>query len=519
MRCRCCNRFNAYAEAQACRKPFVGGDTCTWTLTECPSMQRSDVETLVTPTMVTKKIVARLIAIGLFGSLLVGYSCCQSVHADDSANDANGAGHLVRVSPVVRAIRNCEAAVVNIQGNKTVATAATTAGGVSPGRQEVNGMGTGVIIDPRGYIITNLHVVQDVSNIEVTLSDGTVSIAKLLNYDPDTDLALIRIPTDKALPVIPMGSSHDLMRGESVIAIGNPFGYQHSVTVGIISALHRNIPVNGTQEYRDLIQTNADINPGNSGGPLVNIEGRVIGINVAVRVGAQGIGFAIPIDAACEVMADLIAAAAAKDLSLGITVETKYNESRTSAVVHSVNNASVNSVKSDSDLAVGDVIESINGREVHSRLDALLCLVDQQSGDSLPIIVKRDGQSLASSLSLISTTTSRADEALAKDTWERLGVKLVAVPKSSVQSGVGSEKFSGGLKVVEVRSNSPAAREKITRGDIIVGIMAWQTPNLKALSWILDNEEFAASPSAKFYVYRDNQFWTAAMKVGNQRVR
>jgi serine protease Do len=418
------------------------------------------------------------------------------------------------VSPVVRAIRNCETAVVNIQGNKTVAAAASTTGGVSPGRQEVNGMGTGVIIDPRGYIITNLHVVQDVSNIEVTLSDGTVSIAKMLNYDPDTDLALIRIPTDRALPVIPMGSSHDLMRGEAVIAIGNPFGYQHSVTVGIISALHRNIPVNGTQEYRDLIQTNADINPGNSGGPLVNIEGRVIGINVAVRVGAQGIGFAIPIDAACEVMADLIAAATAKDLSLGITVETKYKDSRTSAVVRSVETD-----KGNLELEVGDVIESINGKAVHSRLDALLCMIGQQSGDTLPVVVKRDGLPVTSTLNLISTTVSKADESLAKDTWERLGVKLVAVPKSSVQSGAGSEKFSGGLKVVEVRSNSPASREKIARGDIIVGIMVWQTPNLKALSWILDNEEFAASPSAKFYGYRDNQLWTAAMKVANQRVR
>jgi len=180
----------------------MGGDTCTWTLTECPSMQRSDVETFVKTTRVLKSSIARLGAIGFFCSLLVGYPFSHTLRADDTVEDA---GHLVRVSPVVRAIRNCETAVVNIQGNKTVAAAATTAGGLSPGRQEVNGMGTGVIIDPRGYIITNLHVVQDVSNIEVTLSDGTVSIAKMLNYDPDTDLALIRIPTDRALPVIPMG--------------------------------------------------------------------------------------------------------------------------------------------------------------------------------------------------------------------------------------------------------------------------------------------------------------------------
>jgi serine protease Do len=118
--------------------------------------------------------------------------------------------------------------------------------------------------------------------------------------------------------VIGLGSSHDLMRGETVIAIGNPFGYQHTVTVGIVSALHRNVPVNGTQEYYDLIQTNADINPGNSGGPLINIDGEMIGINVAVRVGAQGIGFAIPIDAALEVIADLVASSQRQQVSLGM---------------------------------------------------------------------------------------------------------------------------------------------------------------------------------------------------------
>ena len=210
-----------------------------------------------------------------------------------------------RSTPVVFAIQKAEPAVVNIQGNKTITNA--SASGQST-KQEVNGMGTGVIIDRRGYIITNYHVVAEVGRIEVTLADGSTSVATMINYDPETDLALIKIPTQRDLPVIVVGRSDNLLRGETVIAIGNPFGYQNTVTVGIISALHRDIPVNGTQQYNDLIQTNADINPGNSGGPLLNIEGDVIGINVAVRVGAQGIGFAIPIDTALEVMADLVAA-------------------------------------------------------------------------------------------------------------------------------------------------------------------------------------------------------------------
>ncbi|MBU6176046.1 MAG: trypsin-like peptidase domain-containing protein, partial [Planctomycetes bacterium] len=198
----------------------------------------------------------------------------------------------IRSTPIVQAIKKAEPAVVNIQGNKIVTN---TTNGV-PTRQEVNGMGTGVIIDRRGLIITNYHVVDAVEKIEVTLADGSTFIARLINYDPETDLAMIKINADRDLPVIQVGRSDDLLRGETVIAIGNPFGYQNTVTVGVISALHRNIPVNGSQEYTDLIQTNADINPGNSGGPLLNIDGEVIGINVAVRVGAQGIGFAIPVD-------------------------------------------------------------------------------------------------------------------------------------------------------------------------------------------------------------------------------
>ena len=207
-------------------------------------------------------------------------------------------GMTERNTPIVQAIQKAESAVVNIQGNKTITNSSASG---QPTRQEVNGMGTGVIIDRRGYIVTNYHVVDDVARIEVTLADGTTAIAKLINYDPVTDLALIKIKTDRDLPVIRVGASESLLRGETVIAIGNPFGYQNSVTVGIISALHRDIPVNGSQQYNDLIQTNADINPGNSGGPLLNIDGEVIGINVAVRVGAQGIGFAIPMDTAVEV--------------------------------------------------------------------------------------------------------------------------------------------------------------------------------------------------------------------------
>ena len=169
-----------------------------------------------------------------------------------------------RETPTVRAIRRASPSVVNLHGQKTVrTTAAGMAGATGPESfKHVNGMGTGVIVDPRGYVITNYHVVEDVEKIFVTLADGREVTAELVAARVRNDLALVKIQSTEALPTIPRGTSEDLMVGESVIAIGNAFGYVHTSTQGIISALHRDVPVNEKQEYRDLIQTSAGINPG-----------------------------------------------------------------------------------------------------------------------------------------------------------------------------------------------------------------------------------------------------------------
>ena len=172
--------------------------------------------------------------------------------------------------------------------------------------KHVNGMGTGVVIDSRGYVLTNYHVVQGVSKIHVTTSDGQKTTARLLAHDPETDLALLKIELERALPVIKLGTSSDLMLAETVAAVGNAYGYEHTVTVGIISQLGRTVQVNDQQVYRNLIQTDAPINPGNSGGPLLNLNGEMIGINVAVRIGAQGIAFAIPANDALDVASKLM---------------------------------------------------------------------------------------------------------------------------------------------------------------------------------------------------------------------
>ena len=154
---------------------------------------------------------------------------------------------------------------------------------LTPSQNRVNGMGTGIVVDPRGYIITNQHVVDDVSLLRVRLADGTTLSARVVARDTESDLALLKINPGKPLPVMPLGTTKDLQVGETVVAIGNAYGYDHTVTVGVVSALGRDVTLNKDVRYRSLIQTDASINPGNSGGPLINLHGDLVGVNVAIR--------------------------------------------------------------------------------------------------------------------------------------------------------------------------------------------------------------------------------------------
>ncbi|MGN6544560.1 MAG: S1C family serine protease [Aureliella sp.] len=401
-----------------------------------------------------------------------------------------------RLTDTVRAIQAAEPAVVNIEGNKP-------SGKIASGEpQQVNGMGSGVIIDPRGYILTNQHVVQDVTRIEVTLYDGTKYIGRLIDHDPSTDLALIKIDAPREVPVIRFGTSSDLMRGEKVVAIGNPFGYQHTVTEGIISALHRDIPVNGVQEYEDLIQTDASINPGNSGGPLVNIDGAMIGLNAAVRVGAQGIGFAIPVDKAVEVAANLISTHRKYAVDVPFNVRTDYADGRTEVRVHQVRSTKAAAL----DLADGDRIKRVGSRTVRNRLEYELALLDQPLGKQLDIELERDGRALlaqvetqprsASSVSLVSARNG--DQSAYA--WNVLGVRLKPADAHQIQQVDTS--YNGGLVIVAVREQSPAEHAQLHQGDILVGLLDWQTPNWKDLEWIFSSAEMKSSTKPKFRIIR-----------------
>ncbi len=188
-------------------------------------------------------------------------------------------------------------------------------------KYEHKSLGSGVIIDEKGYILTNRHVIRKASRIKVILSDNSEYTAKTVGSDSDLDLAVLKIESDKSLPVINIGTSNDLMIGEDVIAIGNPFGLSHTVTKGVISSVSRSVK---TEErvYSNFIQTDAAINPGNSGGPLLNIKGEMIGVNSAIYRQAEGIGFAIPVDRAMRVAKDMIKYGEVQQGWLGLKVQT-----------------------------------------------------------------------------------------------------------------------------------------------------------------------------------------------------
>src|SRR5207302_2494486 len=219
-----------------------------------------------------------------------------------------------RRTPVVDVVERVRAAVVNIHSERTVRGPATEElFAHAPSQNRINGMGTGIVIDPRGYIVTNQHVVEDVSVIRVRLNDGAGYNARVIARDAESDLALLKVDAPAPLPTMPLGTATDLMVGETVIAIGNAYGYEHTVTVGVVSAVGRDVTLNREVSYKALIQTDASINPGNSGGPLLNIQGRLVGVNVAIRAGAQGIGFAIPVDTMIRVAGQMLAGRAPLD--------------------------------------------------------------------------------------------------------------------------------------------------------------------------------------------------------------
>lgn len=407
-----------------------------------------------------------------------------------------------RMTPVVIAVRQARATVVSIRGQKLVAEPTTTANSdESEAPRQVNGMGTGTIIDERGYVLTNYHVVSDVRRIEVTLDDGRGVIAELVAYDAPADLAIIKIPTNKPLPTIRIGTSSDLMEGESVIALGNAFGYEQTVTRGVISALGRDVQVSDTQSYDDLIQTDASINPGNSGGPLLNIDGEMIGVNVAVRAGAQGIGFAIPIDDALTVASKLLNVQRLRNHWHGLATQAKDSPDGPLRVTR----VERTSPGEKCGIESGDEIVRVGSVSVSRPLDLERALLDRNVGESVAVEVRRGGQTYTLNFALGDSPikpVSAAPALVGNDprVWEVLGLDLSPEPRSTFDRR--STRYRGGMRVNGVRPNSPAAKEGILPGDILVGMHKWETASDQDIQYIVARPNLEQMGKLKFYVLR-----------------
>jgi len=380
-----------------------------------------------------------------------------------------------RRTPIVEVVEKAGPAVVNIRTEQVV----RRRGGspffgfsdplfdeffkeLAPPRvYKTQALGSGVIIDPKGYVLTNAHVIEKASKIYVALPDSSREIeAELVGQAADIDLAVLKIRGARPYPFLKPGRSDDLMAGETVVAIGNPLGLGHSITTGVVSAKVRRIPMDD-ENFSVFIQTDALINPGNSGGPLLNINGELIGINTAIARQAQGIGFAIPIDEAKRVLPDLMKRGKLRHPYHGIipaAVGKEFASSTSGGVL--VNGIDKGSPAERAGLAFGDVIVALDGIPVGSPGEMQALLNTYIPGNRLRLQVKRGVKNLEKTLTL---EDFPAGYGLA------YGRRVFGLAVADAQGG--------GVRVEKVIPGSAAAEAGIESGDYITEIAGQQVEN------------------------------------------
>jgi serine protease Do len=328
--------------------------------------------------------------------LLVGIVALAAVLVGGAGTEARA--QYSRETPIVKAVRKTQAGIVCVKVEKKGAY----------GKKE--SVGTGVIVDERGYIVTNRHVITGADRVAVRLHDGTEAAGQTVMEDAKFDLAILRVQAGKKLTALPLGPASDLMLGETVIAIGHPFGYTDTVSTGIISALGREITLPSGEQLGGLIQTTTPINPGNSGGPLLNINGEVIGINVALREGAQGIAFALNADVVQQVLSRHLSAVKQAKVWHGLSCVEKVapdGPARQHVVVQDL--AGANALQAG--LKRGDQIVRIGTQPISNRFDVERALWERKAGDKVPLTVSRDGKVITLDLTL--TRVAESDTAAA----------------------------------------------------------------------------------------------------------
>jgi serine protease Do len=299
------------------------------------------------------------------------------------------AGDNLRQTPIVEAVRKARGSVLTVRAEKRSAFGRTG-----------ESMGTAVIVDERGYAITNRHVIQDAAVIQAFFEDGTSLQATVVREMKEHDLAILQLSGKSAYKAMPLGPSSDLEQGEDVIAIGNPYGYKNTVTRGIVSAVGRDIVLPSGDKLAGLIQIDAAINPGSSGGPLLNVYGELIGINVAMRDGAQLIAFAIPSDTVKGILSQHLSAKKLVGVDHGLActeVVTKAEgPDRQRVKVTGLDEKGL----ANGSIRPGDYLVQVADRSVTNRFDLERALWDLKPGSKIPVVVDRAGEKVAVTLSM-----------------------------------------------------------------------------------------------------------------------
>jgi len=334
-------------------------------------------------------------------------------------------------------------------------------------------LGSGVIIDgEKGYIVTNHHVVARATEIKVITSNQKEYKGRSLGSDPRSDLAVIKIDVKEKLPEAKLGDSEDLMIGETVIAIGNPFGLTHTVTTGVVSAIDRSVRAED-RIYRHFIQTDASINPGNSGGPLLNIDGDVIGINTAIYQKAQGIGFAIPINKTKRIVKELLRAGEVQPPWLGLDLQELTPELKRHFALPGgaggvlVSDVYGNSPADRAGVKRGDVVLVVGGTSIASLSDYQDALAEFTTGDRINLKLLRRGKEISIPLQPGSFPPELALETF----YRRLGIKVGEGRKGNAQQ-------RSAVSIEEVKQDSEAARIGLRPGDLIAQVNDVAVTNL-----------------------------------------
>jgi serine protease Do len=363
-------------------------------------------------------------------------------------------------------------------------------GGLPPGQQ---GLGTGVIIDSKGHILTNNHVVEGADEIEVRLNENKTVKAELIGTDPRTDLAVIKVKSSDISPA-KLGSSEKLKIGEWVVAAGNPFGLDNTITAGIVSAKGRSFQGGG--QYEDFIQTDAAINPGNSGGPLVNLDGEVVGINTAIfsrSGGYMGIGFAIPIDMARTVFESLINDGKVVRGWLGVGIQNLTEDMASSFKFEGMDGALVghideNGPAAKSGLKQGDILLEIDDQKVKNVTQLRNTVASLKPGKTAKLKVFREGQTKDISVKIGELPTPKEGIVLPNaEPKLDIGVSVEELsPEISRRLGLGDLK---GVIVRSVNSGSPAAKAGLQARDVIVSINGEKVSSVDQFYEILENAD------------------------------